>query len=64
MADNLHTYLVLINIFEIGTIFICIKADLKYTQGSNIRRVVQQNERSKHLGPFKCRVPKLLNLIN
>ena len=33
-------------------------------RGSNIRWVVQQNERNKHLGPFKCRVPKLLNLIN
>ena len=33
-------------------------------RGSNIRRVVQQNERNKRLGPFKRRVPKLLNLIN
>ena len=32
--------------------------------GSNIRRVVQQNERNKRLGSFKRRVPKLLNLIN
>ena len=31
--------------------------------GSNIRRVVQQNERNKRLGPFKCWVLKL-NLIN
>ena len=33
-------------------------------RGSNIRRVVQQNERNKRLGSFKRRVPKLLNLIN
>ena len=33
-------------------------------RGSNICRVVQQNERNKCLGPFKCQVPKLLNLIN
>ena len=33
-------------------------------RASNIRRVVQQNERNEHLGPFKCWVPKLLNLIN
>ena len=33
-------------------------------RGSKIRRVVQQNERNKRLGLFKCRVPKLLNLIN
>ena len=33
-------------------------------RSSNIHRVVQQNERNKHLGLFKCRVPKLLNLIN
>ena len=31
-------------------------------RGSNIHRVVQQNEWNKRLGPFKCRVPKLLNL--
>ena len=33
-------------------------------RGSNIRRVVQQNERNKRLGPFNRRVPKLINLIN
>ena len=33
-------------------------------RGSNTRWVVQQNERNKCLGPLKCRVPKLLNLIN
>ena len=33
-------------------------------RGSNIRRIVQQNERNKCLGPFKRRVPKLINLIN
>ena len=33
-------------------------------RGSNIHQVVQQNERNKRLGPFKHRVPKLLNLIN
>ena len=33
-------------------------------RGSNIHWVVQQNERNKRLGPFKCQVPKLLNLIN
>ena len=33
-------------------------------RGSNICRVVQQNKRNKRLGPFKCQVPKLLNLIN
>ena len=33
-------------------------------RGSNIHRVVQQNERNECLGPFKCWVPKLLNLIN
>ena len=33
-------------------------------RGSNIRRVVQQNEGNKCLGPFKCRVSKLFNLIN
>ena len=33
-------------------------------RGSNIRGVVQQNERNKCLGLFKCRVPKLLTLIN
>ena len=33
-------------------------------RGSNIRRVVHQNERNKHQGPFKRRVPKLGNLIN
>ena len=32
--------------------------------GSNIRWVMQWNERNKRLGPFKRRVPKLLNLIN
>ena len=32
--------------------------------GSNICRVVQQNERNRRLGSFKCWVPKLLNLIN
>ena len=31
---------------------------------SNICRVVQQHQRNKCLGPFKCRVQKLLNLIN
>ena len=29
-----------------------------------VHQVVQQNERNKCLGPFKQRVPKLLNLIN
>ena len=33
-------------------------------RGSNIRWVVQQNERNKYLGPFKCQVQKLLNLIH
>ena len=33
-------------------------------RGSNICRVVQQNERNKCLGPFKFWVPTLLNLIN
>ena len=33
-------------------------------RGSNIHRTVQQNEGNKCLGPFKCRVPKLINLIN
>ena len=33
-------------------------------RGSNICWVVQQNQRNKCLGAFKCRVPKLLNLIN
>ena len=47
-----------------STVFIRIKAGLKYTQGSNIHWVVQQNERNKHLGLLKHRVPKLLNLIN
>ena len=31
---------------------------------SNICRVVQQNEWNKCLGPFKCRVPKLLNPLH
>ena len=36
-----------------------------YTRrGSNTCQVVQQNEWSKRLGPFKRRVPKLLNVIN
>ena len=36
-----------------------------YTRrSSNICRVVQQNEENKCLGPFKCRVSKLFNLIN
>ena len=30
--------------------------------GSNICQVVQQNERNKRLGPFKRRVPKLINV--
>ena len=30
--------------------------------GSNIHWVVQQNERNKHLGPFKLQVPKLIKL--
>ena len=38
--------------------------DSIYMQGLNICWVVQQNERNKCLGPFKRRVPKLLNLIN
>ena len=39
-----------INIYiYIHTVFMCIKAGLKYTQGSNIHRVVQQNERNKCL---------------
>ena len=46
------------------TVFIRIKAGPNTCRGSNICRVVQQNERYKHLGPFKCRVPKLLILIN
>ena len=33
-------------------------------RSSNIRRVVQQNERNKRLSSFKHRVPKSLNLIN
>ena len=33
-------------------------------RGSNIHQVVQQNERNKLLGPFKCQVSTLLNLIN
>ena len=33
-------------------------------RGSNIRRVAQQNKINKRLGPFKRRMPKLLNLIN
>ena len=36
-----------------------------YTRrGSNIHRVVQQNEWNKCLGQLKRRVPKLLDLIN
>ena len=41
-----------------------LKPDSNTCRGSNICRVVQQNERNKRLGPFKRRVPKLLNLIN
>ena len=40
---------------------------VSYTRsGLNIRWVVQQNEWNKRLqlGPFKCWVPKLLNLMN
>ena len=33
-------------------------------RGSNRRRVVQQYEGNKCLGPFKHRVSKLFNLIN
>ena len=33
-------------------------------KSSNICWVVQQNERNKFLSPFKCRMPKLLNLVN
>ena len=41
-----------------------LKLGLSTCRGSNIHQVVQQNERNQHLGPFKCRVPKLFNLIN
>ena len=41
-----------------------LKPGSNIRRGSNISRVVQQNERNKCLGPFRCRVPKLLNLIN
>ena len=51
-----------------STIHILYLSELKpgsnTRRGSNIRRIVQQNERNKHLGPFKHQVPKLLNLIN
>ena len=32
-------------------------------RGSNICRVVQQNEGNKRLDPFKCQMSKLFNLI-
>ena len=50
--------------YQASTVFIHIKARFKYMQGSNMYCEVQQNERNKCLGPFKRRVPKLLNLIN
>ena len=43
------------------TVFICIKTGLKYTQRL---KYMPQNESNKCLGPFKCLVPKLLNLIS
>ena len=53
---------------DIHAIFISYLSVLKpgsnTRRGSNIRRVVQQNERNKCLGLFKRQVPKLLNLIN
>ena len=68
MHKCMHTY---IHIFihacinaSIHTVFICIKPGSFTRRGSNIRRVVQQNEWNKCLGPFKCWVPKLLNIIN
>ena len=48
-----------------GIPYLSILKPGSYTRrGSNICRIVQQNERNKCLGPFKCRVSKLLNLIN
>ena len=46
------------------TIFICNKAGLIYTRGSNMQQVVQQNEWNKCLGLFICWVLKLLSLIS
>ena len=45
--------------------YLSVLKPASYTRrGSNICRVVQQNEGNKCLGPFKCRVSKLFNLIN
>ena len=50
--------------FYIYILYLSILKSGSYTRrGSNIHRVVQQNEWNERLGPFKCRVPKLLNLI-
>ena len=49
------TYIPYLSVLKLGS----------YThRGSNIRRVVKQNEGNKCLGPFKRQVSKLFNLIN
>ena len=45
--------------------YLSVLKPCSYTRrGSNICQVVQQNEGNKCLGPFKCQVSKLFNLIN
>ena len=41
-----------------------LKSGSNTCRGSTICQVVLQNERNKHLGLFKHRVPKLFNLIS
>ena len=41
-----------------------LKPSSNIHRGSNMRWIVQQNERNICLSPFICRVPKLLNFIS
>ena len=52
---TIHIYIPYLSVLKLGS---------NTRRGSIICQVVQQNKRNKRLGPFKRRVPKLLNLIN
>ena len=54
-ATRFNVYISYLSVLKLGS---------NTCNGSNIRWVVQQDERNKCMGPFKYRVPKLLNLIN
>ena len=54
-ATRFNVYISYLSVLKLGS---------NTCKGSNICWVVQQDETNKYTGPFKYRVPKLLNLIN